>query len=137
MGTLKYAREQGTVAESAQEAVEILYSDRVYRSVILYASTMKKLLDMCEEVYKEIKARNQEIPEVDDQMLPTGPYIWDDIDGCLAVKCAEITMDVFSEVAGGLYLFSKPVYECLTDPQARKPLSDKALHTLMMLGSMV
>ena len=54
---------------------------------------------MCDEIYAEITKRNKEIPNVEDQMLPTYPYLWDDIDGCLAVKCAEINMDTFARNA--------------------------------------
>lgn len=135
MGTLKTARYEGVVAENAQEAIKLLY-ETDHHSAILYAPKMETLENMCVEVYEEIKARNQKIPDVEQQMLPTGPYIWDDIDGCLAVKCAEITMGVFSEVAGNLYLFSKPMYSCLTDPEARKPLSSKAIASMALLGEM-
>lgn len=134
MGTLKMLRDSGCIATDAQDAIRILY-ETDHQSVVLYSSQISKLQKMCDEIYAEITKRNKEIPNVEDQMLPTYPYIWDDIDGCLAVKCAEINMDTFTRNAECLHIFTKPNYNVLTKPSARKPLCMKALTTLSLLGS--
>lgn len=134
MGTLKMLRDSGCIATDAQDAIRILY-ETDHQSVVLYSSQISKLQKMCDEIYAEITKRNKEIPNVEDQMLPTYPYIWDDIDGCLAVKCAEINMGTFAMNAECLHIFTKPNYNVLTKPSARKPLCMKALTTLSLLGS--
>lgn len=134
MGTLKMLRDSGCIATDAQDAIRILY-ETDHQSVVLYSSQLSKLGEMCNEIYAEITKRNKEIPNVEDQMLPTHPYIWDDIDGCLAVKCAEIGMDIFANSAECLHIFTEPNYNVLTKPSARKPLCVKAIQTLAMLGS--
>lgn len=134
MGTLRMLRDSGCIATNAQDAIRILYETE-HRSVVLYSSQISKLQKICDEIYDEIAKRNKNIPNVEDQMLPTYPYLWDDIDGCLAVKCAEINMDIFANNAECLHVFTRPNYSVLTKPSARKPLSMKALTTLSLLGS--
>lgn len=136
MGTLRMLKGSGCIATDAQDAIRILY-ETDHRSVILYSSQISKLQKMCDEIYAEITKRNKEISNVEDQMLPTYPYLWDDIDGCLAVKCAEINMDTFARNAECLHVFTRPNYSVLTKPSARKPLSIKALTTLSLLGSLM
>ena len=66
MGTLGYC---GNVAcKTAEEAVEKLYSGT--RSIILYNSNNKKLVDEVQKVYNEIKKRNSSIEDINNQMLP-------------------------------------------------------------------
>lgn len=136
MGTLKYLG-SSIIAKTSEEALEKLYKENSYRSVVIYSSNKKTLQKMIREIYSEIKERNKTIPNVNNQLLPTEPYYWDDIDGCLAVTCAEISADTFENAADKLYLFSQPRYDLLTNPNARKPLCDKALNTLAMLGHFV
>ncbi len=136
MGTLKMLKGSGCIATTAEDAINILYTGEYHR-VVLYSSQEAVLRKLCNQVYTEIRSRNAKIPDVDDQMLPVEPYFWDDIDGCLAVKCAEISMGRFADCAGALYLFSQPKYDCLSDPNARKPLSKKAMSSLWLIGTMM
>ncbi|MCM1215388.1 MAG: hypothetical protein NC548_12820 [Lachnospiraceae bacterium] len=136
MGVLKDAKYHGYAFDNAEGAVNYLYGSE-YRTVILYNYRRDRLAEICQQVYKEIKKRNTEIPDVNKQMLPTEPYYFDDIDGCLGVKCAEIGMDEFEKCAGNLYIFSQPNYDCLTDPSVRKPLSSKALSSIALMGHLI
>lgn len=70
MGTLKMLRDSGCIATDAQDAIRILY-ETDHQSVVLYSSQISKLQKMCDEIYAEITKRNKEIPNVEDQMLPT------------------------------------------------------------------
>lgn len=138
MGTLSGIKNHAF--QNADEAINYLYDENTkYRTVILYASKSndKKLKQEIKKVYDEIKRRNAEISDVNQQMLPTSPYYWDDIDGCLAVTCVEISMDTFEKSAGCLFLFTSPRYDCLTKSDERKPLSSKAMTSLAILGSMI
>lgn len=134
-GTLDMCRNIST--RSAEEAIEILYGESVYPSVILYNSSQSELYKEVDKVYAEIKRRNAEIPDVKQQMLPSSPYSWEDIDGCLHVYCVEITMNTFEHNSGGINLFSGWNYDVLTNPEARSPLSGNTMAALAMLGSMV
>lgn len=138
MGTLSWSKDHAF--QNAEDAINYLYDENTkYKAVILYSSKSneKKLNQEIKKVYDEIKNRNSEISDVNKQMLPCSPYYWDDIDGCLAVTCAEISMDVFEKSAGCLFLFTHPRYDCLTKPDERRPLSKKALASLHMMGSMI
>ena len=133
MGTLNWCR--NVACKTAEEAIEKLYGDT--HSVILYHSNEKILEQEISKLFKEIKARNAQIEDIEEQMLPTNSYRWDDIDGCLAVKCAEISMRTFKENSGCLALFTGFNYSVLSKPDERRPLSPKAMSSLAMLGSMV
>ena len=134
MSTLKWAKREGRATNDVAEAVEIIYERNPYHHVILYASNEKKLSELIKGVNDEIKKRNTEIEDVNQQMLPTYPYRWDDIDGCLHVKCAEISMDVFEKNAGCIALFTGFNYSVLTKPDERRAPNQKALTSLAMLG---
>lgn len=136
-GTLKMLRysSHSCIADTVEVAINNLYGEG--RRAVLFSSQPNKLRKMCDEIYKEITKRNKDIPNVEDQMLPTFPYWWDDIDGCLAVKCVEISMDVFAKSAECFHVFTQPNYSVLTDPTARRPLSFKAFTSLAMMGHML
>lgn len=132
MSTLDWC--QDVACKTAEEAIEKLYSGT--HSIILYHSNTKVLDQEIEKVYAEIKSRNSKIEDIDQQMLPTNPYYWADIDGCLAVTCAEIGMNTFEVNAECLPLFTGYNYSVISDPEARKPLSSKAMASMAMLGAM-
>lgn len=122
-------------ANNLEKALEILYSGESRKSVVVYHSDQKKLREMVDTIYAEIKARNTQISDINHQMLPANPYYWADIDGCLAVHCAEITMNTFENNAKSISLFCGWDYSVLTDPEARMGLSENAMISLALLGS--
>lgn len=132
MGTLAWAKDHST--KDSKEAIKILYETNKYHNVIVYNSDSQKLSRTIQEIYQEIKMKNSKIPDIRQQMLPTYPYRWDDIDGCLHVECAEISIDTFENNAGKLALFSGWNYSVLSNPEERKPLESKAMASLSLLG---
>lgn len=106
-------------------------------SVTLYDYSEKKLNEMLKELYKRIKEYNSKIDDVNNQILPSYPYRWHGIDGCLGVYCAEVTGGTFEHNAEVLSLFTGWNYTVLTDTTARKPLNSKALTSLAILGGML
>jgi len=136
MGTLKMLRGSGVIAKTPEKALEILTSGG-YKTVVMYSSDNKVLSQQIEKVYEGLKKHNEGIPNVEDQLLPTEPYLWRDIDGCLGVICVEIDVDVASNFASSLHVFTELNYDCLTNPAFRKPLSSKALTTMAILGHML
>ena len=56
------------------------------------------------------------------------------LDGCLSVQCAEISGGTFEENADKLAMFSGWNYRVLSDVNAHKAPSMKAMTSLAMLG---
>lgn len=120
-------------AKTAEEAINLMF-EKGNRTVFLYNSCGKTLSAEISKFYEEIRRRNAAIEDINQQTLPTNPYIWNDIDGCLAVECAEISGGTFAENASGLAMFTGWNYRVLTDVNARKAPSMKAMTSLAMLG---
>ena len=134
MGTLDYGKHIGIAFDNARDAFDKIKSGE--GTIMLYSSSNKKLEDEISNFYSMMRQHNKAIEEVDNQLLPSCAYYWDDIDGCLAVKCAEISARAFKENASGIS-FTGWEYSVLTKPSARKPLSTKALTTIALMGSMI
>ena len=133
LSTLDWCR--NVACKTAEEAIEKLYSGT--RSIILYHSNSGTLDKEISKVYSEIKKRNSQIKDINHQMLPTYPYMWDDIDGCLHVKCAEISMDTFEVNAECIAVFTGYNRGVLTNPNERRSLNPKAMASLATIGSIV
>ena len=133
MSTLSWISD--VAVKTADEAIKLMFEEGK-RSVVLYNSNEKTLSAEIKKFYEEIKKKNSTIEDINQQTLPTNPYYWRDIDGCLAVQCAEISSGTFEHNADGLAMFSGWNYSVLSDPTARKGLSTKAMTTLAMLGHM-
>lgn len=131
MSTLEWIR--NISVKTAEEAIKLMFEQN-QRSVVLYNSNGKTLSAEIRKFYDAIKRHNAGIEDINLQILPTNPYYWNDIDGCLAVECAEITGGRFEDNADKLAMFSGWNYSVLSDQSARKALSPKALNSLAMLG---
>lgn len=121
--------------KTADEAVDLMFNQGK-KTVILYNSCSKTLSVEIRKFYGAIKHHNSKIDDINQQILPTNPYYWNDIDGCLAVECAEISGGTFADNAGNIAMFSGWNYGVLTDISARKPVSEKAQQSLAMFGWM-
>ena len=131
MNTLSLVR--NIAAKTAEEAIDLMFNQGK-KTVILYSSSAKRLNAEISKFYEEIRRRNADINDINKQILPTNPYYWRDIDGCLAVECAEISGGTFAQNAESIAMFSGWNYSVLTDVTARKTLSEKAMNSLAMLG---
>lgn len=120
--------------KTAGEAIRLMFEDGK-KTVILYNSCGKTLSAEISKFYEEIRHRNANIEDINQQTLPTNPYYWNDIDGCLAIECAEISGGTFAENADGIAMFTGWNYRVLSDVNARKAPSAKALTSLAMIGS--
>lgn len=120
-------------AKTADEAIKLMF-EQGHKTVFLYNSCGKTLSTEISKFYAEIRRRNSIIEDINQQILPTNPYYWNDIDGCLAVQCAEISGGTFEENADKLAMFSGWNHQVLSDVTARKAPSTKAMTSLAMLG---
>lgn len=103
-------------------------------SIILYSSNSTKLSREIEELYSAIQKYNSEVDNPNEQILPTNPYFWDDIDGCLYVRCAEIGIDTVSNSAGTVALFTGYNTRVIAKEFDRVPVNAKAMISLALLG---
>ena len=131
MKTLDWVR--NIAAKTAEEAIDLMFNQGK-ETVILYSCSAKRLDAEISKLYEEIRRRNADIDDINQQILPTNPYYWRDIDGCLAVECAEISGGTFAKNAESIAMFSGWNYNVLTDVKARKAPSEKAMNSLAMLG---
>ena len=133
MGTLKMCEHMGMVARSADEALTLLRQPNC-ETVVLVSSNQKALGKMVDAVYAHIKTENTKIVDVNQQMLPTHPYYWTDIDGCLSVRCCEIDVGTYAENRGHIALFRGWNYDVLSAETVDTAPSSRAIATLAALG---
>ena len=93
------------LANNSKDAIDIIYGGD-YHYVIIYDRKEENIRRVAYEVFEEIKRRNAEISDINEQMLPTNPYYFDCIDGCLPVKCCEISMNAYGKNKGCIAPFT-------------------------------
>lgn len=135
MGTLSWCNH--AISVSADEAFSKVVSGDGRETVILYRSFQneKELHSEIEKLYQKIKEYNRNVDSVEKQLLPTNPYFWDDIDGCLGVRCAEINIDTVENCDGKLALFTGWNKSVLFK-DTELHVSSKAMASLALLGSL-
>lgn len=121
--------------KTAEDAFEYMINGN--RTVELYSQNPKALVSEIKKFYQKIKTYNGTVEDEELQVLPTYPYRYRGIVGCLGVECAEITCGTFKENADKIALFTDWNYTVLRDMTLRKTLCENALGDLAMLGSMV
>jgi len=133
METIESAKYNGYAATDSENAFRILF-DNKYHTCIIFDTNNIVVDNIIKEVLRKLKSHNATISNINDQMLPS-VYRWiaQDDDGNNCYYAAEISMDRFEKKAQLLHMFNEPVYWVLTDPNARKPMTSKAMKTLVML----
>jgi len=121
--------------KTADEAFGHMMKDN--RTIELHNISSKGLWNEIKKFYQMVEEYNQTVESEELQILPSYPYEYRGIKGCLGVKCAEISCGTFKDNADKISLFTGWNYTVLKNPSLRKPLSEKALVSLAMLGSMV
>lgn len=99
MGTLDYMRHDGIIADTPEKAFDMLIN-KGERSIGMYSSRNEVLRAKMIKLAKLVREHNKSISSVDEQYIITEGYYWDDIDGCLHVKCAEITAGKVKDLNG-------------------------------------
>lgn len=135
LGTLSWCSH--AVSANADEAFSRVASGDGRETVILYRSFQneKELHGEIKKLYEKIKEYNRNVDSVEKQLLPTHPYFWDDIDGCLGVRCAEIDIDTVKNCNGKLALFTGWNKSVLFK-DTELHVSSKAMASLALLGSL-
>ena len=135
LGTLSWCSH--AISANADEAFSRVASGDGRETVILYRSFQneKELHGEIKKLYEKIKEYNRNVDSVEKQLLPTHPYFWDDIDGCLGVRCAEIDIDTVKNCNGKLALFTGWNKSVLFK-DTELHVSSKAIASLALLGSL-
>jgi hypothetical protein len=134
LGTL--SRCNHAISANADEAFNKVVSGDGRKTVILYRSFQneKELHNEIKKLYQKIKEYNRNVDSVEKQLIPTNPYFWDDIDGCLGVRCAEIDIGTVENCDGKIALFAGWNKSVLfKDTELR--VSSKAMASLALFGS--
>lgn len=138
MFTLKiYDGEEG-IFKNPDDAIKYMIKTNFTRSVHLYDISSKNACAKTREVYNFIKEYNIGKP-LDDQILPTTPYAYRGILGCLGVQVYEIGLGTYKKNHECIVIFGAYKEDVLDTtverPEIRPGL--KALSSLAMLGGMI
>lgn len=140
MGTLDYSKDRAF--KDAESAFQYLMQAQ-YKTVFLYNSVSKTLTSEIQKLYSLIREENSKVADMDNQWVATNPYYWDDIDGCLAVRCAEISISTVADTVGKIALFTGYNKSVLVQHSDEPSNADKvgvpgmkALSSLALLGYM-
>ena len=117
----------GYCFKSADEAFEYITQHPEKRAACLYSTSAEKTHEQICIFIEKVKKKNSAISIESDQILLSHPYIFNDMDGCLHVVCAEITYGKFDEIADKISLCTGWNYSVLRNPALRKPLCANAL----------
>lgn len=125
------------ISANADEAFNKVASGDGRKTVILYRSFQneKELHNEIKKLYQKIKEYNINVDSVEEQLIPTNPYFWNDIDGCLGVRCAEIDIDTVENCDGKIALFAGWNKSVLFK-DTELCVSSKAMASLALLGSL-
>lgn len=93
------------IFEDVEEAKKWLVETKFEREVDLYDINSKKAYNKCLEIYRFVKEYNKGKP-LDEQILPSNPYSYRGIKGCLGVQCYGISMGTYKKNRECIALFT-------------------------------
>lgn len=125
MITLKiYEDEKGTY-DNTEDAIKFMESDGFKRDVSVYDINSKKALNKVYVLYEYIKQYNKGKP-LDDQILPSYPYSYRGIVGCLGVQCYSICLGTYKENRDSIPIFTSGYNSNVLDLKDGESISIRA-----------
>ena len=103
--TLQIAEGHNHTYYHVEDAIEDIKLSNFQREITLYDSVDKKLYEKVKEIYHFIKEYNQDKP-LKNQLLPTNPFYFRGILGCLGVQCCSIDVGNYEENINKIALFT-------------------------------
>lgn len=94
MYTLKIYDDEEHVFKNTDNVIKYMIETNFEQSILLYDISSKEAYEKTKEIYKFIKEYNNGKP-LDDQILPTEPYGYRGILGCLGVQVYEIGLGTY------------------------------------------
>lgn len=132
-----YDGEEG-IFKNPDDAIEYMIKTNFKRSVHLYSINSKEAYAKTEEIYKFIREYNKGKP-LNNQILPTTPFGYRGILGCLGVQVYEITFETYSKNHEFIVIFGS-YREDVLDTTVEKPdirPGLKALSSLALISKMI
>lgn len=126
------------VFKNPDDVIKYMYETNFEREVTVYDINPNKAYKKTASIYDAIKKYN-EGKCMDEQILPSNPFMFRGILGCLGVQCFSITLGTYKRNHESIALFTgfnKDVLDTSTYDEHVKP-SLKALYYLGVLNKMM
>lgn len=124
--------------EKPDDAISYMVENNFEYEITVYDTNSNRAYEKTSKIYEYIKEYNKGKP-LDDQILPTNPFGFRGILGCLGVKCYTIGLGKYKRNHQSIALFSGHKSSVLdtSNEDAHIVPSMKALTSLAMLGNMM
>ena len=138
MLTVKLYEEDENVFDNVEDAIKYMYETNFSRDIEIYDISSDKAFSKTKKIYEEIKKYNKG-KLLNEQILPSNPYGYRGIKGCLGIHCYSIMLGTYERNHNCIALFSghnSDVLDTSTESADLTP-SLKALSSLAMLGKFI
>lgn len=122
------------IFKTVEEAVRFMRDTNFQGEVSVYSSDSKKAYEMANQLYPYIKEYNKG-KLLKDQILPTNPYGYRGILGCLGVQCYSVGLGTYERNHESVVIFGYYITDVL-DTSKETPVIRPGLKALASLGLM-
>ena len=139
MLTMKIYKEDGNIFKDAKEAIKYMKETNFENEVSVYDINDKKAYEKTHEIYEAIKEYNKKKP-LEEQILPSYPFGFRGILGCLGVQVYSIMLGTYKNNHNHISPFTGGFKASVLDTSLETPNirpGMKALTMLAMIGGMV
>lgn len=134
MVTMKISEKEDHTFKNVDDAIKYMYETKFERDISVYDINSDKALKKIQKIYEAIKEYNKGKP-LNEQILPTNPYGFRGILGCLGVMVYDIALGTYERNHKCIALFTgfnESVLDTSIEPADVRP-SLKALSSLVMI----
>lgn len=131
---MKIYPEYEHIFNSASDAIRFMQDTEFQQNVSIYHIDDHKAREIVDELYAVVKAYNKGKP-LKDQILPTTPYGYRGILGCLGVQCYSIGLGTYERNHESVVIFGYYITDVL-DTSMETPIVRPGLKALASLGLM-
>lgn len=138
MFTMKIYEEEEGIFEQLDDAIKYMKESNFEKEVSVYAIDSNKAYKKALEIFKVIKEYNKGKP-LDDQILPSNPFGYRGILGCLGVQVYSITLGKYKDNRECIALFTGYNDRVLDTSVEKVHIVPgvKAMSSLALMGSMM
>ncbi len=137
MFTMKIYKGQDGVFKNTEDAIKYMMENNFENEISVYDINSDIAYKKTSEIYAAIKEYNKG-KSLDEQILPSNPFGFRGIVGCLGVKVYSITLGTYKRNHECIALFSG-YNDCVLDTSAEKARivpGLKSMSSLAMIGAM-
>lgn len=135
---MKIFEDENGMFKEPEEAIKYMHTTNFEKEVSIYDISSKDAYKKALQIYNAIKAYNKG-KKLDDQILPSNPFGFRGILGCLGVQVYSITLGTYKRNRECIALFTGYNKSVLDDSTEKPNITPgiKAIASLAMLGSMM